>query len=152
LNSDKLNEVCVTFLYIQNKKVCGCLIAEPIEQAYEIFSTVVNEVKENELSGANKDVMTTEGEVDNKSDQDTFGATVCSTTPQPAVLGINRIWVTKSERRKQIATTLLDIARQHMFYNYIVKKEEIAFSQPTQEGRKLATNYLGKNFLVYKLT
>jgi len=82
-------------------------------------------------------------------DQDSFCAVICSSTPQTAVLGINRIWVSKSERRKQIATNLLDVARQHMYYNYVVKKEEIAFSQPTQEGRKLATKYLGKNYLVY---
>jgi len=55
LSSDKINEECVTFLYIQNKKVFGCLIAEPIEQAYEILSNRVkeNEMKENE-NEANK--------------------------------------------------------------------------------------------------
>ena len=35
----------------------------------------------------------------------------CHTEPEPAVCGVSRIWVTSQERRKQIATKLLDCLR-----------------------------------------
>ena len=41
-----------------------------------------------------------------------------STSPQPAQLGINRLWVSAPCRRKGIASKLLDAAR----YNYAIFK------------------------------
>lgn len=39
------------------------------------------------------------------------GAVICEKEPVPAVCGIRAIWVTSSNRRKHIASHLLDAAR-----------------------------------------
>ena len=59
------------------------------------------------------------------------------------LLGISRIWVSKSHRRKGIATRLLDSARAHFFYGFRVPKKMVAFSQPTESGRQLAEKWFG---------
>jgi len=75
----------------------------------------------------------------------------CSTEPEPAVLGISRIWVHEGHRREGIATKLLDAARAHFIYGYAVPKSECAFTQPTRDGHLLASQYFQtKRFLVYK--
>lgn len=45
------------------------------------------------------------------SEKDQRGAIVCSEVPEPAVCGVRGIWVSRSERRKGIATKLLDTMR-----------------------------------------
>jgi len=60
MNSDKMNEECVTFLYICNKRVHGCLIAEPIEKAYQILPNTQR--KENKIT----DLETINAEIENK--------------------------------------------------------------------------------------
>ncbi|ELR23458.1 Nacetyltransferase [Acanthamoeba castellanii str. Neff] len=75
----------------------------------------------------------------------------CSTQPEPAVMGISRIWVHEEHRRTGVATKLLDAARAHFVYGYPVRKSECAFTQPTRDGHSLASQYFGlKQFLVYK--
>jgi len=75
----------------------------------------------------------------------------CSTQPEPALMGVSRIWVHHDHRRKGIATRLLDSARTHFVYGYTVRKSECAFTQPTRDGHSLAARYLATpNFLVYK--
>ena len=59
-----------------------------------------------------------------------------------ASLGIDRIWVNSKFRRKGLATQLLDILTTSV-------TNKIAFSQPTEEGIKLASKYYGNDFLIY---
>lgn len=67
-----------------------------------------------------------------------------------AMCGISRIWVEPSQRRKGIATKLIDCVRANFIYYQILKKNQIAFSDPTEAGRNLAKNYFGnEEFLVY---
>ncbi|TPX59971.1 hypothetical protein SpCBS45565_g07605 [Spizellomyces sp. 'palustris'] len=64
--------------------------------------------------------------------------------------GISRIWVLKSERRKGIASKLLDAVRAKFLFGCILDKGSIAFSQPTGAGKVLAERYYGRSdFLVY---
>ena len=60
-----------------------------------------------------------------------------------ALLGISRIWTSKSYRRKGIARTLLDTARGSFFYGIEVPKTMCAFSQPTESGGILAEAWFG---------
>lgn len=63
---------------------------------------------------------------------------------RPAFLvGISRIWVCKTERNKNIATKLLEAARENTIYGRKIEKWEIAWSQPTDSGGKLASKYNG---------
>lgn len=77
--------------------------------------------------------------------------TECSTQPEPAIMGISRIWVHRDHRRKGVASQLLDAARAHFAYGYTVPKAQCAFTQPTRDGHALAARYLANpHFLVYK--
>jgi N-acetyltransferase len=98
----------------------------------------------------------------------------------PAVLGITRIWTSFTHRGQNIAPTLLDAAVKYhndfvaharepvpqlenvpaethavLFPPYekpaIVRREQVAFSQPTEAGARLARRWVGKAYgwLVY---
>lgn len=111
----------------------------------------------------------------------------CSTSPEPALCGISRIWVFSLARRQSIATRMLDTVRYGVpscfwsfFFFYKQKpisqsfklkiyctyfvplcrstfifgshlsKTEIAFSDPTPDGKLFASNYCNTpTFLVY---
>lgn len=66
-----------------------------------------------------------------------------------APLGVDRIWVLAAQRRKGVATRLLNAAVSHCL-NMSIDPSSIAFSQPTQQGRYLAQHYTKQNqFLAY---
>jgi N-acetyltransferase len=60
-----------------------------------------------------------------------------------AVCGINRIWVHNKHRRRGIASRLVDAARNHVLFDRVLTLSQIAFSQPTQDGRSFGAKYLG---------
>ncbi|KAG7215083.1 hypothetical protein INR49_022792 [Caranx melampygus] len=65
----------------------------------------------------------------------------CSTVPEKALCGISRIWVFSLARRQGIATRMLDTVRNTFMYGSHLTKEEIAFSDPTPDGKLFATKY-----------
>ncbi|XP_010590649.1 N-acetyltransferase ESCO2 [Loxodonta africana] len=120
-----------TFLFISDeKKVVGCLIAEPIKQAFRVLS---------EPTGP-----------ESPSSKECHRAWQCSNVPQPAVCGISRIWVFRLKRRKRIARRLVDTLRNCFMFGCFLSTDEIAFSDPTPDGKLFATKYCNTpNFLVY---
>ncbi|KAM6221065.1 N-acetyltransferase ESCO2 [Rhynchocyon petersi] len=120
-----------TFLFISDeKKVVGCLIAEPIKQAFRVLSEPVGPETQNSKEG--------------------HRAWQCSDVPQPAVCGISRLWVFKLKRRKRIARRLVDTLRNCFMFGCFLSTDEIAFSDPTPDGKSFATKYCNTpNFLVY---
>ncbi|KAI5343356.1 hypothetical protein L3X38_011232 [Prunus dulcis] len=59
--------------------------------------------------------------------------------------------VTQANRRKHIATQLLDALRKSFCMGFVLEHSQLAFSQPTSVGKALASNYIGGGyFLVYK--
>ncbi|XP_006634013.3 N-acetyltransferase ESCO1 isoform X1 [Lepisosteus oculatus] len=123
-----------TFLFISNdKKVAGCLIAEHIQEGFRVIEEQAPEGSEGE-----------------KVMFERQRAWCCSTTPEPAVCGISRIWVFSMMRRKGIASRMIDCLRSTFIYGSYLSKEEIAFSDPTPDGKLFATRYFGTSqFLVY---
>ncbi|KAM6992337.1 N-acetyltransferase ESCO2 [Tautogolabrus adspersus] len=123
-----------TYLFINTERmVVGCLVAEPIRQAYRVL----------EQPDKHKDMT--------KDDfMERHRAWCCSTVPEQALCGISRIWVFSLARRKGIATRMLDIVRSSYMYGSHLTKEEIAFSDPTPDGKLFATKYSNTpTFLVY---
>lgn len=57
-------------------------------------------------------------------------------------MGVNRIWVHHTLRRKGIATFLLDHARLHFVSSDPVPRKMIAFSSLTDSGFAFAKNYI----------
>lgn len=65
--------------------------------------------------------------------------------------GISRIWVSSAMRRCGIATRLLDCVCANFFYIMRLEPKQLAFSDPTEFGQKLARAYTkSETFLVYK--
>eukprot|EP01117_Protostelium_nocturnum_P016947 TRINITY_DN6800_c0_g1_i1.p1 TRINITY_DN6800_c0_g1~~TRINITY_DN6800_c0_g1_i1.p1 ORF type:complete len:269 (-),score=89.20 TRINITY_DN6800_c0_g1_i1:16-822(-) len=114
----------VVFIYVnRNKKIIACAIAEPIHEAFPV-------------------VDSKQGEED---------STIrCSKEKTSAICGISRIWVHPNERRKGVASRILDLVRAHFIYGLSISKEKLAFTQPTLDGKQLFSHYSGSvNFLVY---
>ncbi|KAL7886741.1 hypothetical protein AOLI_G00044620 [Acnodon oligacanthus] len=123
-----------TFLFISNdKKVAGCLIAEHIQEGYRVIEEPLPEGSEGE-----------------KVMFERQRAWCCSTVPEPAVCGISRIWVFSMMRRRGIASRMIECLRNNFIYGSHLSKDEIAFSDPTPDGKLFATHYCGTSqFLVY---
>ncbi|XP_034998108.2 mucin-17 isoform X2 [Hippoglossus stenolepis] len=123
-----------TFLFISNdKKVTGCLIAEHIQEGFRVIEEPVPEGSEGE-----------------KVMFERQRAWCCSITPEPAICGISRIWVVNMMRRLGVASRMLECLRNNFIFGSYLSKDEIAFSDPTPDGKLFATNYFGTSqFLVY---
>nr|XP_018913176.1 PREDICTED: N-acetyltransferase ESCO2 [Bemisia tabaci] len=108
------------YLYISDKQIAGCLVVEPLSEAYKMLIS------------------------------DEEGVDVCSTETYKVKCGISRIWTRATDRRKGIATQLTDCVRRNFFYGSILAQEDIAFSVPTVDGKKFARKYTGKeDYFVY---
>ncbi|XP_036406162.1 N-acetyltransferase ESCO2 [Megalops cyprinoides] len=123
-----------TYLFVNHDKmIVGCLIAEHIRQAYRVL-----EQPERAKDMTKQDFM------------EHHRAWCCSTVPERAICGVSRIWVFSLMRRQGIASRLVDTARNTFMYGSHLTKEEIAFSDPTPDGKLFATKYCETpTFLVY---
>ncbi|KAG0265349.1 N-acetyltransferase esco2 [Linnemannia exigua] len=163
---------CKVFLYISGKKkVVGCLIAERIKEGFEIMtlraeprrSSVESRASSNtsmdSSSPSSSDAKPIEkrgapmqllDDQDRSREGEGGAAIFCSKVPQPAICGINRIWVSSQHRRQKIASRMLDAVRERFIYACQLETKDLAFSQPTGDGKALARQYLGTDrFLVY---
>ncbi|KAH8372247.1 hypothetical protein KR093_010709 [Drosophila rubida] len=67
-----------------------------------------------------------------------------------ASCGISRIWVSPLQRRRGIATLLLQAVQLHTVLGCEISRDKIAFSAPTDDGRALARHFSqNNNFLAY---
>ena len=126
------------YLYISSKnKIIGLCIAEHIKSAYALFSTLDHVPTENEEA---KNGLNT-----------AFNASFMrSDKPCRATLGIYQIWTHCNHRRKGIGGSLVDAVRSSIVFGTRVQLPQIAFSSPTADGIRFATEYCGTtNVLVY---
>ncbi|CAH8387435.1 unnamed protein product [Eruca vesicaria subsp. sativa] len=150
----------VVYLFVSSKRISGCLVAEPIKEAFKIVSSLGDGrqlKKENPFPSTSiqfgnivlqrqvsKRWKKSDGRLDNE-------AIVCEDEAKPAVCGVRAIWVSPSNRRKGLATQLLDTARESFINGCVLEKNQLAFSQPSSLGRAFGSNYFETStFLVYK--
>ncbi|KAJ2358930.1 hypothetical protein GGF43_000486 [Coemansia sp. RSA 2618] len=75
---------------------------------------------------------------------------VCGSEQVPAVCGISRVWVASDARRHGVARQMFDAVRERFAYGCHIGRDQIAFTQPTADGRALAESlFQRKDFLVY---
>lgn len=112
---------CKYYLFIHLNRIIGFCLAETISKAFKI--KFLNETT-------------------TCIDKDCEAKAVC---------GISRIWVDAKYRRMKIASKLLDCVRINFLYYQTLSLNDIAFSDPTENGRRLACSYFKtNNFLVYE--
>ncbi|KYO32287.1 N-acetyltransferase ESCO2 isoform B [Alligator mississippiensis] len=107
-----------TYLFVSSeKKIVGCLVAEHIRQAFRVLS------EPHAPQSPNQGVL------------EYHRAWRCSTKPEPAICGISRIWVFSLMRRRSIARRMVDVVRNTFIYGCYLSTAEIAFSDPTPDGK-----------------
>ena len=114
------------FLHIKDGKCVGLCLAERITTGQKVKANLLDKSDSNETA---KERISSSISVEEKS--------------SPAVVGISRIWTSRAFRRKGIATNLLDCVMNNFIYGMEIGKEEVAFSQPTESGGKLAREWFG---------
>lgn len=125
--SDNGGERFKAFLQIEREKCVGFCLAEKISNARRVTDPEISEDRE-----AVDDPALTSSSISASADLDL------------ALLGIARIWTSKSHRGRGIAAELLETARGNFFYGMEVPKELVAFSQPTESGGRLAERWFGR--------
>ena len=151
-------------LYLKDKETLGVAVTEPVPKenlvaiSSSMKTTDVNVDIQNKSENRPKlktfggkrenqqNVVTPEPKV---AEASAAGAApmqgdVCS-PPPGETLGIKLIWVAKSARKRGIAAKLIDNARKVFTYGSLVKREHVAFSQPTDDGLALARHYTRKD-------
>lgn len=120
------------FLHVKNGKCIAACLAERIVKAHR-----VKPGEERKHSGPHS-VQSSSIEAEDEA--------------IPAIVGVSRIWTSKTHRRKGIANNLLDCVLNQFIYGMEIGKEELAFSQPTESGGELARSWYGEpdGWLVYK--
>ncbi|MCJ1450651.1 N-acetyltransferase O1 (Establishment of cohesion protein 1) [Mycoblastus sanguinarius] len=122
--SDRRGERFKAFFYLVDDKCVAFCLAEKISNAFPVIDT------------------RTEGEEVGKIMAASRSSSISvSTTADVVLLGISRIWTSKSYRGQGLAVDLLDCARGNFFYGVEVPKNLVAFSQPTESGGRLAERW-----------
>ncbi|PWA65005.1 damaged DNA binding, DNA polymerase [Artemisia annua] len=158
---------CKVYLFISSQRVAGCLVAESIEKAYRLVSNSDAKSDVTTTTKEEKSVSTTlqfggvsfHREIVRKnhstknertSEDALLGAVICEKDAVPALCGIRAIYVTPSNRRKHVATYLLEATRKSFCSGLSLGHSQLAFSHPTNAGKLLATSYTNtESFLVY---
>jgi len=116
------------FLYVHNQRCVGLCLAERITQAYPVLAP-------DQADGSK------EGDTPAKIQSSSISI---GDDAEKVLMGVSRIWTSSAHRRMGIAQTLLDTAADNFLYGMEVPKRQVAFSQPTESGGKLARRWFGK--------
>ncbi|XP_010543833.1 PREDICTED: protein CHROMOSOME TRANSMISSION FIDELITY 7-like isoform X2 [Tarenaya hassleriana] len=159
-----LHQSCKVYLFISSQRIAGCLVAEQITEAFKLIPrpedgkqrtspALMRETSPSTTIPFGNIVLKREASKRSRPSEGRLcsGAIVCEEEAKPAVCGIRAIWVSPSNRRKSIATQLLDALRGSFCSGRVLEKSQLAFSQPSSLGKAFAFNYFGTPaFLVYK--
>ena len=121
---DKRGDRFKSFLYMVDDKCVGFCLAEKINSALPVVRSKTEENEQNMVLVTSKS-----------------SSISVSTSNDVALLGISRIWISKSHRGRGLAVALLECARRNFFYGVEAPKSLVAFSQPTESGGRLAERW-----------
>jgi N-acetyltransferase len=140
------------FMHIFEGKCVGVCLAERICKAYKVLQPT----KEREQATRTRETEDTH-DASLKEEEKTLESppTPTSTSQEhdtslnlskesfPAIVGVSRIWTSRSFRRKGIANNLLECVMHQFIYGMEIERTEVAFSQPTELGTALAKSWFG---------
>lgn len=162
------HESCKVYVFVSSRRIAGCLVAEPIKEAFKVIACSASERSSGAKEKKRKSTSSTTLQFGNiilqreiikrateyrseLPDENHCGAIVCEEDAVPAICGVRAIWVTPSNRRRGIATQLLDSLRESFCMGFVIEKSQLAFSQPSSAGMALASHFTETgSFLVYK--
>ncbi|KAL3627681.1 hypothetical protein CASFOL_029044 [Castilleja foliolosa] len=124
-----LDKHCKVYIFISSQRISGCLVAEPIKKAYKILSGSKSEICDVsamknlktptalQFGGVSLQREIIKRDVVKTPEEASFdGVILCKDEAVPAVCGIRAIWVPPCNRRKRIASILLDATREEFLH------------------------------------
>ena len=124
---DRRGDRFKAFLYLVHDKCVGFCLAEKISSAFGVVGGCAGGEDAIRIIPTSKS-----------------SSISVSTSADVALLGISRIWTSKTYRGKGVAVDLLECARNNFFFGIEAPKNLVAFSQPTESGGRLAERYFGQ--------
>lgn len=141
------------YMYVRQGKCIGLLLVQHISEAKKVVQPEKSTRAEDTSTGRKMSALE-RLRVKRAAQVEELASTQpiqLATKPSAARLGISRIWISPSHRGQGIAKSLLDQALEH--HNSSpgdgqpqATKEDVAFSQPTEAGAKLARRWTGKAY------
>ncbi|GAA5869957.1 hypothetical protein JCM3774_000536 [Rhodotorula dairenensis] len=142
LTAAQLDKSKVFLFVTSQRKVIACAVVQRIDSAYQAVSAPpAIEDDSGETLPAKADLV--------RFGEEDQGAIFCLPDRLPTLLGVQRIWTSKASRRFGLASRLLDFMAAKYVYGSPIplerRKEDVAFSQPTGKGQKLARAWTGSD-------
>lgn len=127
------------FLHVIDGKCVAIALAERISKCYRVLPESTTESSDKmDLDGNTGGAPDTQKSHYPTPSPVEHHALSLSKDTHPAVVGVSRIWTSRSFRRKGIANNLLDCVMNQFIYGLEIAREDVAFSQPTDAGATLA--------------
>ncbi|KAI5293355.1 N-acetyltransferase O1 (Establishment of cohesion protein 1) [Ascosphaera acerosa] len=123
------------FLHMKDSRCVGLCLAERIWEAHPVARSPLQHQPPDTPASTTPDSTARPAFISS--------SLATASAPEPAIVGISRIWTSASARRKGIAMDLLDCVRSNYIYGMEIPKEQIAFSQPTESGCRLIQSFYG---------
>jgi hypothetical protein len=118
---------------------------KPIRKFGKASANVVTPVVDNKHSSV-LSLANTKREASLASGKTTAkGDNPCEMPGEEETLGVKLVWVGDDVRRMGVAGKLVDSARKHFRFGTIIRREHVAFSQPTDQGLAFALSFTGKD-------
>ncbi|KAI9827100.1 MAG: hypothetical protein M1826_006464 [Phylliscum demangeonii] len=115
------------FLYLQGTRCVGLCLAEHIHEAHRVLPPLVVAPSSSRVALSDSSSSSSSIEV--------------SGAPSQAMMGVARIWTSRAHRRQGLATRLLQAATHAFVYGFTIPKHQVAFSQPTESGKRFAETW-----------
>lgn len=123
-------------MYVRDRRVLGCVVAEPISHAHPVLppSTAPPAAAEEGEGGGG----------DTQAHGEAGRQLVCYEAQErrEASMGVVQMWVDGEWRRRGVATALLESGRERLFFGHVVPRARMAFSQLSSMGYACASRYM----------
>ncbi|KAF8630357.1 hypothetical protein AX15_002924 [Amanita polypyramis BW_CC] len=140
---------------ISREKIVGCAVAQHIETAMAMATPNESQqpgCQSPSRSSTCKSTPYNEKEVAELVIVDTSMGIFCHPELLPTPMGIPRLFVAPTHRRQGIASKLLTAAARTFVYGYELdpRKGEVAFTQPTGDGKAVMLKWGGGGIRIYE--